>query len=212
MNGNVLYDCWEKDMLKQIRETTDQETICHAYLTLAEFYIDEKRGKSAEAIYARLKDSKSSSSCKSYTETAFSAYAALRPGNKASTIRAFDSNNQLIDTALIQDRGIILFFWATWCGACKQDYSDISEIHRKYSDKVVAIGISGDKDKQEFEQTLREKAVRWTNIQDGDNYDGPINRQYFVHRYPTVIVIDRHGRIITDRLRGEPLKKLISKL
>ncbi len=212
LSGKALNDCWERDLLKQIKETDDRETICQAYLSLAEFYIDEKREKATESIYEDLKSSKHGTKCKGYAETAYNAYAALRPGRKAPHFRAMDSNNQVIDTKLIRDRAVILFFWASWCGACKLDYADMSEINKKHAEKVQVIGISGDSNRDEFNRSIQGKALRWPNIQDGDNYDGPINRVFFVNRYPTIIVIDRNGQVLTDRLRGESLIKLVQRL
>lgn len=207
-----LNACWEKDLLKQIEKGNDNDTICQAYLSLADLYVFERREQAAEAVFERLKKGEVGSNCKSYAEKAQKAFAIIRPGLPAPNFRAMDSRNQVIDTKHVNDRTIIYFFWATWCGACKPDYADMAEIMAKYSEKVVVIGVSGDRDRDDFDRTMLERALRWPNIQDGDDFEGPINRLFFVNRYPTIIVVDPKGKIVTDRLRGERLKNFVQQL
>ncbi len=36
----------------------------------------------------------------------------------------------------------VVEFWATWCGPCKKSIPHVTELARKYSDKVTVIGVS----------------------------------------------------------------------
>ena len=210
--GQKLNNCWEQDLFEQIQNTKDESIKCQAYLSIADYYVEEGRRADADVIYARLISRPENSDCKAYAEKEKTALIALGPGTIAPTFQAVTSENQVIDSKLLRNQALVLFFWATWCGACQHDYGDISEINLKYTNKVKVIGISGDRSQNEFAGTIAAKGINWLNIRDGNNYEGPINKLFLVNRYPTIILIDRNGRIISTRLRGDSLKNAIKRL
>src|ERR1700688_3490571 len=52
------------------------------------------------------------------------------------------------DLSLEKSRGkvILLNFWATWCGPCREEIPDLIELQRKYKDRLQIIGFSVDDD------------------------------------------------------------------
>ncbi len=44
-----------------------------------------------------------------------------------------------------QGKSVVLNFWATWCGPCREEMPELSELHTEYKDKnVVVLGIALD--------------------------------------------------------------------
>ncbi len=44
-----------------------------------------------------------------------------------------------------QGKAVVLNFWATWCGPCREEIPELSELHTEYKDKnVVVLGIALD--------------------------------------------------------------------
>jgi peroxiredoxin len=44
-----------------------------------------------------------------------------------------------------QGKAVVLNFWATWCGPCREEMPDLSELHTEYKGKnVVVLGIALD--------------------------------------------------------------------
>ena len=42
----------------------------------------------------------------------------------------------------IKDKFILLDFWATWCGPCRQSIPELNSFHAKFKDRLVIIGLS----------------------------------------------------------------------
>jgi cytochrome c biogenesis protein CcmG, thiol:disulfide interchange protein DsbE len=42
----------------------------------------------------------------------------------------------------LQDKFVLVDFWATWCGPCRRSIPHLNELHRRYGDRLVIIGLS----------------------------------------------------------------------
>jgi len=59
------------------------------------------------------------------------------------TIKTIDGK-ELKLSQFRNDRPILLYFWATWCPFCRQDFTVVREIYPKYADKVAFLAIDLD--------------------------------------------------------------------
>lgn len=50
----------------------------------------------------------------------------------------------------MQGKYILLEYWATWCGPCRRSIPLLNDIHRRFKDRLVVIGVS-----DEPEETVR---------------------------------------------------------
>ena len=70
--------------------------------------------------------------------------------NKASDFSLNSVTSDSIYTlSKMNDKVILINFWATWCGPCRMEIPDFNELHEKYSSKgfeVLGVSISDTKD------------------------------------------------------------------
>jgi peroxiredoxin len=135
----------------------------------------------------------------------------LRVGMKAP---AAESRNLKAEKASLADyRGkvVVLDFWATWCIPCKEMIPHERDMVEKFKDKPFAlVSISVDEEKKELEEFLGKERMPWTHWWDGPG--APFVKQWNVHTFPTIYVIDAKGVIRHKHIRGEELEKAVEKL
>lgn len=97
-----------------------------------------------------------------------------------------------VSLASLQGKIAIIDFWATWCGPCKKSFPALEDLSKKYSDKVVIVGISCDDSK--------DGVLDWAKAQ-GATFpigwdDGhTIAKRWKVDKMPTTYVLDGTGTV-----------------
>lgn len=120
-----------------------------------------------------------------------------------------------VELSLEKLRGkiVLLDFWASWCGPCRQDMPDTRRIWKKYGgDQFVMIGINLDSNRQAFEAYIREEGVAWPQYYDGLGWGNKLARLYAVYGIPHTVLIDQDGVIQATGLRAERLANKIGDL
>lgn len=88
---------------------------------------------------------------------------------------------------------VILDFWATWCGPCRELMPVLSELQEKYRDKgVVVLGVSNEKGNEVFAFRKEHPELKYDLYLD-KSFDA--TEQYKAENLPTTVVLDREGKI-----------------
>lgn len=110
---------------------------------------------------------------------------------------------------------VLIDFWATWCGPCKQALPHLKEIAKKFEGQpLVVISISLDQDETTWKSFVAQNGMTWMQYRDG-GFDGPIATAFAVKAIPTTFTIDAQG-FLQDQQVGDgeieaKLKKLVDK-
>ena len=108
---------------------------------------------------------------------------------------------------------VLIDFWATWCGPCREAIPELNAFHEKYKDKLVVIGIS---DETEAEvKALKEPAIKYHSAVDTR---ARMKKSLNVEGIPHVIVMDPQGIVRWEgfpfleghELTGEVLEKILA--
>lgn len=91
-------------------------------------------------------------------------------------------------------KGVVLNFWATWCGPCREEMPLFEEIWNKYKDKgVVFLGIDVMDDKDNATEFLETIGITYPNLYDPS---GMVSTKYKVIALPATFFIDKEGNIV----------------
>jgi peroxiredoxin len=86
---------------------------------------------------------------------------------------------------------VLLDFWATWCGPCKESLPEIQRIAQKFADQpFVVISISSDKDESAWKNFIQRNRMTWPQYRDAN---GALSRAYSVSTIPHYFSIDTDG-------------------
>jgi thiol-disulfide isomerase/thioredoxin len=87
---------------------------------------------------------------------------------------------------------VVLDFWATWCGPCREVEPLIEQVGQmfKSSNDIVFLALNSDDDRTRVAPYLAKQKIAGTPVF-ADGLDALLN----VHALPTVLVLDRTGKI-----------------
>ena len=121
----------------------------------------------------------------------------------ASSPRAPDFSLNLMDGTPIagprlwRERPVVLFFFASWCGICGEQQSDLTGLSEEYRDRVLFLGIAGEDTQGPVAAYLDQHRVPYPVAIDPDL---GVWRSFGVREPPHVVIISKGGRVI----RGWP--------
>jgi thiol-disulfide isomerase/thioredoxin len=94
---------------------------------------------------------------------------------------------------------VLLDFWATWCGPCRDALPNLKQFQQAYGDHVQVISVSEDRDEHAWSEFVSQNGMNWEQRLDSDH---AIARKYQVSAYPTYILVGGDGTVL-ERLLGD---------
>jgi thiol-disulfide isomerase/thioredoxin len=125
------------------------------------------------------------------------------------------ADGQRISLDDLTGKVVLLDFWATWCGPCREALPHIREIAKKFQGQpLVVLSISLDTDEQKWKQFVAKNEMTWLQYRD-DGFTGPIAKGFGVQAIPHTFTIDADG-VLQDEHIGDAsiegkLKKLVNR-
>jgi thiol-disulfide isomerase/thioredoxin len=103
---------------------------------------------------------------------------------------------------------VLLDFWASWCGPCRRENPTVVALYKKYKDRgFTVMSVSLDKDGEKWKQAIQQDELSWPNhVSDLKGWSCEAAKQYQVKGIPFTVLIDKEGKIIDTKLRGEALQ------
>ena len=86
----------------------------------------------------------------------------------------------------------MLDFWATWCGPCRQELPHLSALARKYQGRVAFFGVNSNDHPAAITAFARQNGMAFPTLAD-PQHDAAA--KYGADALPTLVVIDRQGRV-----------------
>ena len=101
-----------------------------------------------------------------------------------------------VSLAAALERGpVIVDFWATWCGPCRQALPGLQQLHEKYAARgltVLAVSTDEPRNRPKIGTTARALGLTMPVLIDTDKRAAQL---YRVEAIPMTFLIDRDGRI-----------------
>ena len=96
---------------------------------------------------------------------------------------------------LAEQRGrvVMVNFWATWCGPCRQEMPQLDKLYQRYrSSGFVLLGVNVDDDVRKAGDVAAKLGVTFPVLLDTDK---AVSKLYDLSTMPSTVIIDRDGKV-----------------
>ena len=107
------------------------------------------------------------------------------------TLRTMNGPN----VRLAEQRGrvVMVNFWATWCGPCRQEMPQLDRLYQKYrASGFVLLGVNVDDDARKAGEVAAKLGVTFPVLLDTDK---AVSKLYDLSTMPSTVLIDRDGKV-----------------
>ncbi|MBZ5720771.1 MAG: TlpA family protein disulfide reductase [Acidobacteriia bacterium] len=138
------------------------------------------------------------------------ARARMAPAFSVTT-----TDGQRVSLDELKGRVVLIDFWATWCGPCREALPHMRDIARKFQGQpLLILSVSLDDDEQKWKDFVAKNQMTWPQYRDG-GFDGPIAHLFAVSAIPQTFTIDADG-VLQDQHIGDAaiegkLEKLVGR-
>lgn len=136
-------------------------------------------------------------------------------GREAPDFAMSDPNGIEVRLSSFRGKYVLVDFWASWCGPCRQENPNLVRAYQQFKDKNFTIlGVSLDRpgQKDKWLKAIKDDKLSWTNISDLQFWSSPVVAMYGFDGIPFNVLVDPQGKVVGEGLRGAGLEKKLAEL
>ena len=140
--------------------------------------------------------------------------AKIAIGAIAPELEFPDPSGKMRKLSDLRGKVVLVDFWASWCGPCRRENPNVTNIYSKYHDKGFEVfSVSLDSDADSWKRAIEADKLVWPNhVSDLKKWQSKAAAIYGVSSIPSTFLLDREGRIVQRNLRGADLEKAVKQL
>jgi len=110
---------------------------------------------------------------------------------KAPDFTLKSNNGKNVKLSELRGDVVMVNFWASWCGPCRQEMPALESLYKRYKDLgFVILGVNIDEDSSKADDMLNSIPVSFPVLYDNTK---AVSELYRVQAMPTTYLIDRDG-------------------
>ncbi len=119
---------------------------------------------------------------------------SVPPGTVAPPFELQSLEGESVPMRQFAGKPVVLNFWATWCGPCKEEMPAFERLRRKLDpDRISLLTVTTDLQREGIKHFLASLDVHLPVLFDEDQ---EVSRAYMVRALPTTVIISRQGMVL----------------
>jgi len=133
-------------------------------------------------------------SCGKITGAQTPVIRLVRDPDPAPDFKLKDFDDKELTLEASRGKVVLLNFWATWCGPCREEIPGLIALQQRYKDRLMIIGlVVDDGDEKEIREIIKNEGINYPIA----IADAKIRLEYGgIPALPTVFVINPEGRVV----------------
>lgn len=132
----------------------------------------------------------------------------VRTGLPAPDFSAVTLDGSTITLSEYRGKYVLLDFWHTRCGPCIRDIPDLLELHQKFEEDLVIIGVNNDLDRREVAEFVRQHEMPWIQVLDRLDNRSNVRHMYDLSSWPSYVLVDREGNVVRTNKTHDRLERV----
>jgi thiol-disulfide isomerase/thioredoxin len=117
---------------------------------------------------------------------------SLQLGEKLPEFGFSKCDGEELTTTDLEGQPVLINFWATWCGPCREELPDLNELAEEAGDSLRVVGVSLDRDPGQLHEFVKQAMLDFEVTWDG----GGIARDLGITTIPFTLAIDAEGNLV----------------